>query len=264
VDLRADCSRCVGLCCVALPFGASADFAIDKAAGEPCPNLEADFRCRIHDRLRDEGFRGCGVFDCFGAGQKVSQETFGGRSWREDRGLARQMFAVFPVMRQLHELLWYLGEALSLTQATPVREDLERLRGEVEDATHDGPGPLATRDVAALRARAQPLLARVSDLGRAEAPGPRADRSGADLVGARLRGADLRGANLRGALLVAADLGGADLRVADLLGADLRDADLSGADLTGALFLTQSQVDAARGDRATLLPARLTRPAHWH
>ncbi len=54
-----------------------------------------------------------------------------------------------------------------------------------------------------------------------------------------------------------------NLRQADLIGADLRDADLRGADLTGALFLTQSQVNAARGDRATKLPPSVTRPSHW-
>ncbi len=37
-DLRADCGRCAGLCCVAPAFTASADFAIDKPAGQPCPN----------------------------------------------------------------------------------------------------------------------------------------------------------------------------------------------------------------------------------
>ena len=89
------------------------------------------------------------------------------------------------------------------------------------------------------------------------------DRRGADLIGAKLKGADLRGANLRGAYLIGADLRGADLRLADLIGADLRDADLAGADLTDAIFLTQSQLDAARGDAATRLPPSLTRPAHW-
>lgn len=29
-EVRADCSRCFGLCCVALPFARSADFAVDK------------------------------------------------------------------------------------------------------------------------------------------------------------------------------------------------------------------------------------------
>ena len=45
-DLRADCERCVGLCCVAPAFSASADFAIDKAAGRPCPNLPAGLPVR--------------------------------------------------------------------------------------------------------------------------------------------------------------------------------------------------------------------------
>ena len=49
--LRADCERCFGLCCVALAFAASADFAIDKDAGQPCPNLQPDYRCAIHSTM---------------------------------------------------------------------------------------------------------------------------------------------------------------------------------------------------------------------
>src|SRR5262244_4212574 len=123
-SLRADCARCAGLCCVAPAFSASADFAIDKAADQPCPNLRADFRCGIHDRLRPRGFGGCAAFDCLGAGQKVAQVTFGGRDWRADPALAAPMFAAFAVMRQLHELLWYLNEALALSAAEPFRDEL--------------------------------------------------------------------------------------------------------------------------------------------
>ena len=79
----------------------------------------------------------------------------------------------------------------------------------------------------------------------------------ADLAGADLRDRELRDAGLRGALLIGADLRGVDLGAADLLGADLRDTDVRGADLTDVLFLTQPQVDAARGDAATRLPAAL-------
>ena len=99
--------------------------------------------------------------------------------------------------------------------------------------------------------------------GRAPASLPRRVRPGADLLGADLRGADLRAADLRGAYLIAADLCSADLRTADLLGADLRDADLADADLTGALFLTQPQLNAARGNAGTRIPAALRRPDHW-
>ncbi|PLW74376.1 hypothetical protein C0036_02225, partial [Streptomyces sp. DJ] len=262
-DLRADCADCFGLCCVALPFAASADFAVGKAAGQPCTNLQADFRCGIHADLRERGFPGCTVYDCFGAGQKVSRITFGGRDWRQHPGTARQMFEVFPVVRQLHELLWYLAEALELPPARPVHRDLRRALDDVDRLTRGSAEELAEADVAAVRGRVGELLTRVSELVRAEVPGRRKSHRGADLVGARLRGADLRGANLRGAYLIAADLGGADLRSADLLGADLRDADLGGADLTGCIFLTQSQVNAARGDAATVLPGALARPAHW-
>ncbi|MFI6769645.1 pentapeptide repeat-containing protein [Streptomyces sp. NPDC050355] len=263
LGLQSDCGSCFGLCCVALPFAASADFALDKEAGRPCPNLQTDFRCGVHTDLRERGFSGCTVFDCFGAGQKVSQVTFGGRDWRQAPGTARQMFDVFPVMRQLHELLWYLAEALTLRAARPLHADLRAALEKTERLTRGSAEELAALDVPAHRGEVNALLLRTSELVRAKVPGRKKERRGADLMGARLKGADLQGANLRGAYLIAADLKGADLRRADVIGADLRDADLSGADLTGALFLTQSQLNAARGNAATKLPETLTRPAHW-
>jgi uncharacterized protein YjbI with pentapeptide repeats len=118
-------------------------------------------------------------------------------------------------------------------------------------------------DVGAHRQDVNVLLLRTSELMRAGVKGKKKDRRGADLMGARLKGADLSRANLRGAYLIAADLTGADLRGADLIGADLRDADLTDADLTGAFFLTQPQVNAARGSAGTRLPESVVRPVHW-
>jgi uncharacterized protein YjbI with pentapeptide repeats len=262
-ELRADCARCAGLCCVAPSFAASADFAIDKPAGQPCPNLLPDFRCGIHADLRGQGFPGCTVFDCFGAGQQVTQVTFGGRDWRQDPGTAESMFAVFTVMWRLRELQWYLAEALRLPPARPLRGELTATWDRTEALTRAGAGELAHFGISAYRQEAGDLLARVSELVRADVAGRAPDRRGASLIGANLRGADLRGASLRGAYLIRADLRGADLRKTDLLGADLRAADLRGADLTGAIFVTQPQLDAARGDPATTIPAALIRAAHW-
>jgi uncharacterized protein YjbI with pentapeptide repeats len=270
-SLRADCENCFGLCCVALPFGASSDFAMDKNAGQPCHNLQTDFRCGIHEDLRQLGFRGCTVYDCFGAGQQVSQVSFGGHDWRSAPESAKQMFEVFPIMRQLHELLWYLGEALKLQPAFPIHEALSLAFNETERLTNLSPGSLMELDLAAHRAEINALLLRASELVRAEAlrqqqNSPRRQKTysrGADLIGANLQGADLRAANLRGAYLIAANLRGADLRMADLIGADFRDADLSGADLTDSIFLTQAQLNAAKGDAKTKLPPSLARPLHW-
>ncbi|MET7748339.1 pentapeptide repeat-containing protein [Micromonospora sp. NPDC005367] len=261
--LHADCARCFGLCCVVPAFAASADFAIDKPAGRPCPNLRSDHRCGIHADLRGRGFAGCTVFDCFGAGQQVAQVTFGGRDWRAEPETAQVMFDTFTVMRPLHELLWYLTEALALHPPAGLREELDQARAQTVRLTEGSPQELLALDVGAHRDRVNVLLSRGGDAARSRGGRPGADRRGAQLFGADLRGVDLRRANLRGALLIGADLRGVDLQLADLTGADLRGADLRGAELSGSIFLHQSQVDGARGDVRTRLPAGLTRPAHW-
>lgn len=305
--LRADCGSCAGLCCVVPAFVASADFAIDKPPRRACPNLGDDgddFGCGIHDGLRDLGFPGCVVFDCFGAGQHVVQVSFGGRDWRGSPEIAESMFDVFTVMRQLKELLWYLAEALTLLPAGPLRDEVTTVQAETRELVDAAPTELAGVDASAYRRRVGPLLEQVSRTVRAEhraggraedsgdggvrggrrgngsgrdgggrsggrrgragpGPGKVRDRSGADLIGAKLRGADLRGVSLRGAYLIGADLRGADLDHTDLLGTDLRAADLRAARLAGSIFLTQPQLDAARGDSTTTIPAALARPRHW-
>ena len=257
-ELRADCSRCAGLCCVAPAFARSSDFAIDKPAGTACLHLLDDFRCEIHERLRPAGFRGCTVFDCFGAGQRTL-EAYDGRSWRHAEVVASQMFAVFDVLRALHELLWHLAEVLRHAEATELHARAGQLREQVERAADGAPDDVVEVDVAALRAVVGALLAEFSRLLRGGAP----DLSHAELIGRRFRDDDLRACDLRGALLLGADLRGAVLDRTDLLGADLRGCDLRGADLRTALFLTQVQVDAALGDAHTLLADPLTRPSHW-
>jgi len=261
--LRADCGRCFGLCCVAPAFFASADFAMDKPAGHPCPHLRADFRCSIHNDLRGHGFPGCAVYDCFGAGQQVSQVTFAGRDWRQDPQAAPQMFAVFAIVRQLHELLWYLTAALALEPARAVHTELRRALTATEAMTGSPPDALLRLDIHAHREQVNTVLLQASELVRAQLPRGKLDYRGADLVGASLTNADLTGANLRGARLIGADLRRADLTLADLTGADLRAARLQGANLARSLFLTQPQLDAAEGDIGTKLPPSLTRPARW-
>lgn len=261
--LRADCSNCFALCCVALAFTASQDFAIDKEAGEPCPNLQGDDRCGIHDRLRPRGFSGCVTYDCFGAGQRISQVTYGGKNWRDHPGSAAEMFRLLPIVRQLQELLWYLTEARGRVSDASLLADIDALADETDQLAGSLPGVLVDLDVAGQRAKVNVALLQVSEIVRAGAGRRRKDHRGADLLGARFRGADLRGASFRGAYLIAADLSNADLRLADLIGADLRDTNLRGADLSESLFVTQTQVNAAQGDHRTRLPANLTRPGHW-
>lgn len=254
--LQSDCSSCFGLCCVLLPFAAASGFGVDKPGGRPCLNLLDDDRCGIHASLREDGWPGCTVFECFGAGQQVSQVTYGGVSWREQDNLG-EMAAVLSVMRQLHEMLVHLSEVerRSPDPAVPTT------RAEIEALTGADPESLLRFDVDDLHERVGRLLGDASTRLRRRWTAA-ADRSRADLAGRRLSG-DHRGWSFRGATLIRADLRGADLRDADLLGADVRDADVCGADLSTALFLTQLQVNATSGDASTRLPEDLQRPGHW-
>jgi uncharacterized protein YjbI with pentapeptide repeats len=241
IELRADCSRCFALCCVAPGFAKSADFPFTKAAGKPCRHLQPEFRCGIHASLRQQGFPGCVVYDCFGAGQRVSQRTFAGVSWRERPESAEPMFEVFGVMRQLHELLWLLDAAAALKEAAPLREQISAARQVTERLAQGEPHALQSLNLAAHRDAVNGVLRRASELARAP-------QCGANLRGASLIGADLRDGRLRGA---------------DVTGADLRAADVAGADLRQTLFLSQAQIDAMNGDGATRLPPGARRPAHW-
>lgn len=236
-QLHADCARCTGLCCVAPAFARSADFALDKPARRPCPHLRGDFRCGIHAQLPERGFRGCAVYDCFGAGQRLTQETFPGTDWRR----TPEILDVFETVRALHELLWYVAATLDLPAAAAVHEELRAAFAETDELAGADPAELARVDVDAHRDRVNPLLQRASELVRAGVRGRRELR-GAMLVGADLRGQDLRGANLRGAVLVGADLRGAALTLADLTGTDLRGALVDGSGLRDALFVTPAQL----------------------
>jgi len=253
--LEPDCARCLGLCCVALPFRVSHGFAFAKDAGEPCRHLDDSYRCRIHASLRESGMTGCTSYECFGAGQHVSQVVYAGATWRGRPDGGAEMFAVFAVVQRLHEMLVLLDQASALRPGP----ELTRLRERVSRQTSGEPEEILGTDLDRLAALVGEALRGVSRAVRDDGP----SYAGHDLVGHDLREHDLARADLRGALLIAADLREVVLDRTDLLGADLRDTDLSGADLSTALFLTQPQLNSARGSAATLLPAHLRRPLAW-
>jgi hypothetical protein len=245
-SLEPDCASCSGLCCVVPPFARGASFSFSKAPLTPCRHLSESDSCRVHDQLLQIGNAGCVAYECFGAGQRVTQQVYAGRTWRSPGVEREEVFAVYVVLRRLHEYLFLLpGGAVrervaGLADGTPAELlalDLDALHGDV---------------AAALRAHS--VAVRGSGT---------ASYAGADLAGQDLTGRDLARADLRGALLIGARLAGSVLDRTDLLGADLRDTDLAGADLSTALFVTQPQLNAARGSAATRLPDGLRPPVTW-
>lgn len=270
-EFRGHCEKCFGLCCVALYFSATEGFPTDKEAGKPCINLKSDFTCSVHKDLTNKGLKGCTAYDCFGAGQKVAQVTYGGCDWRKAPETAKHMFDAFLIMRQICEMMWYLNQAVVLQKDISIKGEISILLEETEGLTLLDVDSLLMLDIDAHRNKVNQLLNNTSEQVRAKAYSGKCTSSGngkinlgrLDYFGADLRKANLRGADLRGACLIAANLKGVDLGGADLIGADLRDADLSGANLAESIFLTQAQINTAKGDNNTKLPLMLVRPHSW-
>lgn len=94
-NFRADCSSCCGLCCVVPDLLAAQGFRVDKPAETPCVHLNDVHRCSIHALRQMHGYPACESFDCFGAGQWITQHLFGGAKWTDSFDLASQMFAAY-------------------------------------------------------------------------------------------------------------------------------------------------------------------------
>lgn len=266
-EFASDCARCTGLCCTALPYRRSREFAADKPAGRPCPHLGGDFGCRIHARLRADGWPGCTEFECFGAGPKAVSRV-AGQAWgdptRPETAASPQaaaQFETFLALRPLQEARFHLRTLPRAGLPAELRRHVAELDARASELADSG--ELTAAAAGALRERVSGVLRdasahlRGADIAAASASAP------ADHSGRRWRARDLTDADLRGALLIATDLRRARLTRTDLLGADLRDADVRGADLSQSLFLTQPQLNAAIGDEHTRIPAHLRRPAHW-
>lgn len=270
-SLRVDCEKCFGLCCVALYFSSSEGFPENKDAGKPCINLQQNFQCKVHKELTQKGLKGCTAYDCFGAGQKVAQVTYKGEHWRKSPESADEMFQVFLIQRQLHEMLWYLMDGLKFQENHVIQEKLRDIISKTEELTNLSAEKLLALDMVQHRMAVNSLLKETSQMVRKKAGGSnnstlgrkKAFGGGLNLMGADLRKKDLRGQDLSGAFLIAANLRATDLTGADLIGADLRDADLRGANLTNCIFLTQGQINSAKGDLTTKLPEALLVPTHW-
>lgn len=270
--LSADCSRCCGLCCAALYFSKAEGFPADKPSGIPCRHLDENFSCDIHKMLAGQGLKGCLAYDCFGAGQTVTEVTFGSENWR-DLAAPEEMFDLFLIQFQLHEIMWYLTDAVSLIPAKELRPELIAALEETDRLTKLSRKELKQLSLSEYRSKVNILLKKAIEKTahfctagshpRVRAQKGTVHQMQAEYMGYNFRGADLSGKDFTSTLLIASKFNRCTLDGACFLGADLRGADLSGADLQNALFLTQMQLGAAKGSPDTRLPSHLSFPLLW-
>lgn len=262
--LSIDCEKCCGLCCVALYFSKSDGFPTDKAAGKPCVNLMSDFRCSIHSKLIECKMKGCLAYDCFGAGQMVTQSIYNCSDWKSMPAISEQMYKVFLIVWQLHQMLWYLIEASSLVSNSDIKNDIDALITENENVTKLSPDEILNFDIDKYKTKINNILRNVTKEVSNANNTKSNDKKTVDFIGKNFKKQNLDGRDLSMTLLIAANLEGCSLNGTNFLGADLRDANIKNTDLSKSIFLTQGQINSAIGNKNTILPSYLSLPISWN
>lgn len=170
--------------------------------------------------------------------------------------------AFLPVV-QIQQILWYLKEARCLTAALPMEKQIEELVGEGEAISEKSPKELLSYDTSPFCSKAGELM---KELSRriSNAPGTRpGGTSCKNYMGKDLHGKNLAGTDFSMSYLIAANLEKSNLSGANFLGADMRDANIKNTDLSQSLFLTQMQINPAKGNLGTKLPDYIVRPEGW-
>lgn len=260
-NLKIDCKKCSGLCCVALYCTKTDGFPANKEAGIPCKHLDSDFSCKIHSRLADNNYKGCLAYDCFGAGQRTTQLYLSDGTWETNSEQKDKLFQVFIIVYQLHQMLWYLVEAFTLTSDELLKSTIDLLISENEQMLQQPMDHIAMLDLSEYRSNVNIVLKQIStDI---SANDTSSQIHGLNYLGKNFKKANLDRKNFSMSLMIAANLSGCSLKNTNFLGADLRDANIRNADLSKSIFLTQMQINSAIGNSNTKIPIYLTRPATW-
>lgn len=260
--MTSKCATCSGLCCTALYFSKMDGFPQNKMAGKPCINLEDSFRCRIHEKLESNHMKGCIGYDCFNAGTYVTQLIYGGKSWRELPEQQSEIFDVFVQIFHLFQIRYYLLEASTIVAAEALQEEIQAKILENQSICAKSPEELLEFDIDTYRTQSNLLLKRViASIQHKMACVPK--KTPVDYIGKRYNKKDLSGYDFSMKLLIASQFCNCRFDGAIFLGADTRDADFSNADLREAVFLTQGQINCAKGNRNTRLPENLEYPVTW-
>ena len=259
--LKIDCKKCSGLCCVALYCTKTDGFPANKEAGTPCKHLDSDFCCKIHSRLADKNYKGCLAYDCFGAGQRTTQLYLQDGTWKASSEQKGKLFQIFMIVYQLHQMLWYLVEAFTLTSDELLKSTIDLLISESEQMVQQPMDHIAMLDLSEYRLNVNNVLKQIStDISSNDTSN---QFHGLNYLGRNFKKANLDKKNFSMSFMIAANLSGCSLWKTNFLGADLRDANIKNADLSNSIFLTQMQINSAIGNSNTKIPINLTRPATW-
>ena len=157
-------------------------------------------------------------------------------------------------------MLWYLIEAASLIPDECLQATIDALICENGQMARLPAEEIAQPDMQAYRRKVNAVLKQVSGVVSIN-PSGKIHRE--NCLGKDFRKAMLDGRDFSMSLMIAANFEGCSLKGTNFLGADIRGANLKNADLSESIFLTQMQINSAKGNSNTRIPEKLSRPITW-
>ncbi|MXQ74263.1 pentapeptide repeat-containing protein [Clostridiaceae bacterium DONG20-135] len=262
-DLRIQCENCFGLCCRALYFSKMDGFPENKRAGKACSYLCAASRCSIYSQLGEKHLKGCMNYDCFGAGQHMSAWIKQQNIYITDKQMDTAVMESFHKLMKLHQQLWYLKQAILLIEEHHLHIDTTGELEKLEILLRKEPDKITKPDIEISHDAVNGILRRVSACIQTKYAND-THIIGSSFLGKSFKKQSLKGCDFSMKLLIGCDFTDADLAYVNFLGSDVRDANFSNVDLRCSLFLTQFQINSAKGNKATMLPDYLKRPRTWN
>lgn len=260
---KINCEKCCGLCCVALYFTKSDGFPKDKEAGVACENLQTDYKCKMYSKLSKQGLKGCMTYDCFGAGQFITRHLKSLPNWfiispKE----AVKIFNSYLVVLKVHQTLWYLLQCLILCLPQLEKEQAKSLINEGSSLIEKPFEILSALDTQSFCEKSNVYLRRICAIYQTGVRDVNKMQVN-NYMGKNMQRKNLARIDFSISLLIAANLVQANLYGANFLGADMRDTNICDTDLSQCLFLTQFQINSAKGNSNTILPPYLHKPKTW-
>lgn len=259
--LISDCSKCSGLCCIALYCIKSDGFPKDKPIGEPCINLMDDFKCRIHNDLERMGMRGCIGYDCFGAGQYLTEQIYGGVTWQTQPEKTKEICDMYVLVYRLFQLRFFLYESKKLASSESLLPEIAGVLRENEKICKSSIKEILQYPIDAYQNKVNHVL-KESCLALNKYLGIKKNM-GNNFINRNFEGKDFSGVDFNMKILIESNFKNCIFKGATFIGTDTRNANFDGADLREAVFLSQGQVNAAKGSRRTKLPKHLRYPDTW-
>lgn len=207
--------------------------------------------------------KGCIGYDCFGAGQHVTQCIYEGETWQTSQEQSKEIFDVFVIIFQLYQIRYFLEESRIVIPAKELWSDIENLINENDVLCNSTIQSILDIDIEGYRNKVNVLLKQVCASIIMSFKHNNNKKNLTEFLGKSFKKRDMSGLDLSMKLLIATNFDSCIFDGTIFLGADTRDANFSNADLRESVFLTQGQINSAKGNRSTKLPKHLDYPVTW-